>query len=111
LVQLRKSIERFERVGAQVMVVVPHDKERVAAWQKKAGTSYPVLCDPGFVISCRYGVAFQMRIHTDTSNTPGTFVIDKKGTLIWAHIGTGKRNWSDRPAIDEMLAQVEALER
>jgi len=92
-----------------VFLVVPHDKVRVAPWQTKAGEAYAVLCDPGFVASCRYGVAFQMRIHTDTSNTPGTFVIDNQGVLAWAHVGTGRRNWSDRPSIDEVLTKVKAL--
>lgn len=104
-------MDRFQKAEAQVFVVVPHDKARVETWQKKAGVAYPVLCDPGFVASCRYGVAFQMRIHTDTSNTPGTFVIDKEGVLAWAHVGAGRRNWADRPSVEETLAQVEALAR
>jgi len=106
LARLRKEIVRFEKAGAAVLVVVPHDKARVKTWAKKAGGAYPVLCDPGFVASCRYGVAFQMRIHTDTSNTPGTFVIDKAGVLAWAHVGQGKRNWADRPSVDEMLTHA-----
>jgi peroxiredoxin len=108
---LQKATERFEQAGARVVVVVPHDKARVERWQAKAGSAVPVLCDPGFVVSCRYGVAFQMRIHTDTSNTPGTFVIGKDGVLAWAHVGTGQRNWGDRPTIDATLAQVEALSK
>jgi len=107
---LQKATQQFEEAGARVFVVVPHDKARTQRWQAKAGPTVPVLCDPGFVVSCRYGVAFQMRIHTDTSNTPGTFVIDKHGTLVWAHIGTGKRNWGDRPTIEATLAKVKALD-
>ena len=101
--------EQFETAGAKVFVVVPHDKARVVTWQQKAGEGIPVLCDPGFVASCRYGVAFQMRIHTDTSNTPGTFLIDKQGVLVWAHVGTGKRSWGDRPSAAQTLAKVQAL--
>ncbi len=64
------------------------------------------LADPGFLVSSIYGVAFQMRIHTDTSNTPGTFVIDRQGILQWSRIGSGKANWRDRPTIPETLAKV-----
>ncbi len=64
------------------------------------------LADPGFLVSSIYGVAFQMRIHTDTSNTPGTFLIDNQGILRWSHIGSGKANWRDRPTISETLAKV-----
>ena len=70
----------------------------------KAKTKF--LADPGFLVSSIYGVAFQMRIHTDTSNTPGTFVIDRQGILKWSHIGSGKANWRDRPTIPETLAKV-----
>jgi len=111
LVKLRNAAERFEKAGAQLIVVIPHDADRVERWQKRVGDAFPVVCDPGYVASCRYGVAFQMRIHTDTSNTPGTFVIDKKGVLAWSHVGTGKKSWGDRPSVDEILAQVDALGR
>ena len=67
------------------------------------------LADGGFWVSSMYGVAFQMRIHTDTSNTPGTFVIDRQGVLRWSHIGTGRFNWRDRPSADEILEQVRKL--
>ena len=70
-----------------------------------------VLADPGFLVSSMYGVAFQMRIHTDTSNTPGTFVIDRKGRLRWSYIGKGNRNWSDRPKPDAIVAKVKESAR
>lgn len=69
------------------------------------------LADPGFRASALYGVAFQMRIHTDTSNTPGTFVIDKKGIVQWSHIGVGAKNWNDRPTVEETLAKVKEFSK
>jgi len=58
-----------------------------------------------------YGVAFQMRIHTDTSNTPGTFVIDQRGILQWSHVGSGNRNWRDRPTAQETLVKVKEFSK
>lgn len=90
---------------------MPHDRHRVRAWQEQVGKAFRVLADPGFVASCLYGVAFQMRIHTDTSNTPATFVIDREGTLAWAHVGQGKRSWNDRPSVETVLETLRALTR
>ena len=89
--------------------MVPHEKVRARAWLKPAGGAYPVLADPGFAASAAYGVAFQMRIHSDTSNTPGTFIIDPEGVLRWARVGEGEGNWRDRPSVEEVLAELGAL--
>lgn len=98
-------MKQFEEAGAKVFVVIPHERCRVKWWQDRSG-AISVLADAGFWVSSMYGVAFQMRIHTDVSNTPATFVIDRNGVVRWAHIGEGERNWSDRPKEDETLAKV-----
>ncbi len=100
------KIGEIREEGFEALVVVPHDAARVKAWEDRAGGPYPVLADPGFVASCAYGVAFQMRIHVDTSNTPGVFVIDKKGVLRWAHRGEGPKNWADRPDLALVQGEV-----
>ena len=87
-------------------MVVPHERCRTKWWADKAKGKVVFLADGGFGVSSMYGVAFQMRIHTDTSNTPGTFVIDKQGLLRWAHIGQGKKNWADRPSPQQILERV-----
>lgn len=88
-------------------MIVPHERCRTKWWAEKTGRTVPFLADPGFWVSSLYGVACQMRIHTDTSNTPATFVIDKRGIIRWAHIGTGARNWADRPTVETTLAKVQ----
>jgi len=98
-------LKDFEKANAQVFVVVPHERCRTKWWADR-GNPVVFLADPGFWVSSLYGVAFQMRIHSDTSNTPGTFVIDKRGILRWAHIGQGKKNWRDRPTVEQTLAKV-----
>ncbi|MFV2067629.1 MAG: redoxin domain-containing protein, partial [Pirellulales bacterium] len=79
--RLGASLSDFENAGAEVCLIVPHERCRVRWWSEKSGKGLTVLADPGFWVSSLYGVAFQMRIHTDTSNTPGTFVIDPQGVL------------------------------
>ncbi len=101
----------FEAADATFVVIVPHERCRTKWWADKTKGKVKFLADPGFLVSSIYSVAFQMRIHTDTSNTPGTFIIDKKGILRWSHIGSGKANWRDRPTIPETLAKVKEFSR
>ena len=101
----------FKAADATLVVIVPHERCRTKWWVDKAKGKILFLADPGFLVSSIYGVAFQMRIHTDTSNTPGTFVIDKHGILSWSHVGSGKANWRDRPTIPETLAKVKEFSR
>ena len=89
-----------------MVVIVPHERCRTQWWADRTKGKVTFLADPGFLVSSMYGVAFQMRIHTDTSNTPGTFVIDKQGVLKWSRIGSGKANWRDRPTAPDTLAKV-----
>jgi len=105
--ELSSSLSDFEAADATFVIIVPHEKCRTKWWAERAKEKVLFLADPGFLVSSVYGVAFQMRIHTDTSNTPGTFVIDKQGILRWSHIGTGKANWGDRPTTAETLEKVQ----
>lgn len=106
-------------------MIVPHERCRVAWWAHQGSTTNKqhkkrtssadsqvvFLADPGFWVSSMYGVAFQMQIHTDVSNTPGTFLIDQQGILRWAHRGQGKKNYRDRPTVQQTLAKVKELAR
>lgn len=89
--------------------VVPHEKVRVKAWQDRVAHKFPTLADAGYHVPATYGVAFQCRIHTDTSNTPATFLIDKHGVLRWAHVAQGAKNFGDRPSVDEVLDKVREI--
>ena len=106
---MRANIDAFRSFDTEPVLIAPHDKVRVQAWQHEVGGVFPVLADSGFAVSARYGVAFQMRVHTDTSNTPGTFLVAKDGLLKWAHVGQGTRCWSDRPSIEESMAKTRQL--
>lgn len=107
--KLRDSLQEFIDRNTQVIAVVPHETQRVRTWKEIVGEEFPVLADGGFLVSCLYGVAFQMRIHTDTSNTPGTFLIDTEGVVRHIHIGEGSKNWSDRPEISDLLSMIDAI--
>lgn len=65
-----------------------------------------MLMDPSLTVSATYGVAFQMRIHTEVSNRPATFIIDRQGILRYAKRG---EQFGDRPTPDQIVAELERL--
>ena len=67
---------------------------------------YPLLMDPSLTVSSVYGVTGQMRIHTEWSNRPTTFVIDKEGIIRYAYRGT---SFSDRPTASGVMAELMKL--
>jgi len=108
---LRNRIKDFEDAGAQLLVVDPHESYRVRHLLKEAGAQpeelhVPILADPANAISATYGVAFQMKIHTEWSNRPATFVIDQAGVIRSAHRA---RTYGDRPTPERLLAVVRKL--
>ncbi len=109
--KLGSSLKTFSELNTQVVLIVPHESCRTRWWAERAkNDKLTVLADGGFLASCLYGVAFQMRIHSDISNTPGTFLIDRSGILRWAHIGEGKTNWKDRPTVEQVLQQIKSIQ-
>jgi peroxiredoxin len=108
---LRDKIKEFERHGAQVMAVDPHESYRVRHMLRDVGVgpdavAYPILADRANTVSATYGVAFQMGIHTECSNRPATFVIDRDGVIRFERRGT---TFSDRSKPDELLKELDKL--
>lgn len=108
---MRDQVTRFQEAGAQLLAVDPHEHWSAKYLLKDSGLStddlnYPLLADPAQTVSATYGVAFQMRIHTEWSNRPATFIIDKEGILRYARRG---KSFSDRPRPDEILKELKAV--
>ncbi len=110
---MRERLADFRRAGAQVLAVDPHDRWLATHLLKEVGfetsdVHYPLLLDPTNTVSATYGVAFQMRIHTEWSNRPATFIIDRQGILRFAHRG---RSFADRPSPRRVLEKLRALQQ
>jgi peroxiredoxin len=71
-----------------------------------ADLQYPLLLDPTQTVSVMYGVAFQIRIHTEISNRPVTFIIAKQGIWKYAHRGS---YFGDRPSVADIIAELKKL--
>ena len=91
-----------------MLVVDPHESWSAKRFLKDVGlgsgdVGYPLLLDPSLTTSATYGVAMQMRIHTELSNRPAAFVIDREGVLRYERRA---RTFSDRPSPDDLLREV-----
>ena len=112
---MRSSLKNFKDVDAQIIAVDPHESWSAKYMLKDAGAStddlsFPLLMDPSLTVSADYGVAFQMRIHTEISNRPSTFVIDKEGIVQFVQRG---ERFNDRPLpskIMEVLSETAKAE-
>ena len=108
---MRDQLARFKEVDVQLLAVDPHEHWSAKYLLKDSGfdtddLNYPLLTDPAQTVSATYGVAFQMRIHTEWSNRPATFIIDKSGVIRYARVG---KSFADRPRATEILEELRKL--
>jgi peroxiredoxin len=108
---LRAKLAEIKEQSAQLLAVDPHEVWSAKFLLGETGQStddlnFPLLMDPSLTVSATYGVAFQMRIHTEWSNRPATFVIDAEGVLRYAHRGT---SFNDRPTANSVIEELKKL--
>ncbi len=95
-----------------MLAIDPHEQWSAKFLLKETGLTtddlhFPLLVDPAFTVSATYGVAFQMRVHTEWSNRPATYVIDKQGVLRFAHRGNA---FGDRPSAEKVVEELKKLQ-
>lgn len=108
---MRDKLKSLKETDAQLLAVDPHEIWSAKYLLRETGfktddLQFPMLMDPTQTISATYGVAFQMRIHTEVSNRPATFVIDKQGILRYARLA---RTFADRPRPKQIIAEIRKL--
>ena len=109
---MRDRLADLEKLGAQLLAVDPHEAYSARHFLKEVGLAtdeihYPLLVDPACTVSATYGVPFQMRIHTELSNRPATFVIDQDGVIRYARRG---QSFFDRPSPDQIIDELKKLD-
>lgn len=105
---MRDKVGDFTEANAQLLIVDPHESWSAKRFLKDVGlesgdVGYPLLLDPTLTVSATYGVAMQMRIHTELSNRPAAFVIDRNGVIRYERRA---KTFSDRPSPAELLEEV-----
>jgi len=108
---LRSKIKQFKELDTVLLAVDPHDGVSAKYLLKEAGATtddldFQLLVDPMFHASSQYGVSFQMRIHTEWSNRPATFLIDKSGILRFSQRA---ETFNDRPNVNRLFELIRAL--
>lgn len=111
LAQLREKLASLDELDAQLLAIDPHESWPAKHLLKETGSdtsdiNFPLLLDPTQTVSATYGVAFQMRIHTELSNRPATFIIDKDGVIRYERRAT---TFGDRPSPSEIVEQLNKL--
>lgn len=108
---MREELDRLKQRDAELLAVDPHEIYSAKFLLKETGfrtedLQFPLLMDASQTLSATYGVAFQMRIHTELSNRPSTFLIDKKGVLRYAKRGI---SFADRPKPAEIVRELKKI--
>ncbi len=100
--------DEIARRGAEVVILFPGPAETVDQFLEQARSQtdgkpelpYPLVLDKDFAITDR------LDIRGDLAK-PSTYILDKKGDLVYAYVGA---NPTDRPSIQAVLNQLEKLQ-
>lgn len=87
----RHAAQGLELVG--VSVDAPGEGEEVRSFVREFGVTYPIWLDPEERVTSTFRLI----------GVPGTFLIDRKGTLLWKHMGPVE---ADDPALTRALTKA-----
>lgn len=94
----------FEKRDAEVLVVFPGPSEHVQKFiddaAKKPELPFPLLLDADMKVCDRLGIRGDLA-------KPSTYVLDKKGNVVYAYVG---ETLTDRPSLKAILAQLDKLQ-
>jgi peroxiredoxin len=103
---LKARYADFQKRQAEVLVVFPGPKDQVAEFIKQAqapthdaALPFPVLLDPDTSVCEKLGIKGDLA-------KPSTFILDKKGNVVYAYVG---KTVTDRPSLKAILAQLDKL--
>jgi peroxiredoxin len=104
--RLIAQYDEFTKRDAEVLLVFPGPKDHVEQFVKKAErgielepTPFPVLLDENFAAVDKLGIRGDLA-------KPSTYIIDKKGQVRFAYVGT---NSGDRPSVKALLQQLDQI--
>ncbi|MFB6282246.1 MAG: peroxiredoxin family protein [Haloferacaceae archaeon] len=110
---LAGRIDEFRERDAAVVSVLPEPVERAEAWQEQYDLPYPLLADPDAAVGEAYGQPVRFgplgRVSDFFGRMPEVVVVDRRAEppeIAYVHRG---RSTFDRPGIDDLLAELDAL--
>ena len=109
--RVKKRYDEFEARDAEVVSVLPDDRETATEWQKQYHLPFPVLADPDTELGDRFDQPTRFgllgKLHDVIGRMPAAIVLDLRGdepVERYAHRGDSR---TDRPRIDELLEAVD----
>lgn len=110
---LADRINEFHDRDCEVVSIVPEPTERVEEWQLQYELPYPLLADPEAKVGEAYDQPVRFGFLGDLSDflgrMPELVIVDRRGgasEVVYTHRG---RSTFDRPEIDEVLAELDAV--
>jgi peroxiredoxin Q/BCP len=100
---LKEDDQAFSSLKTTVVVVAPHDAETVAEYWKREALPMIGLPDQEGRLAELYGQEWRL---LKLGRMPALFLIDRKGTLAYAHYG---ESMADIPKNSEMLRILEGM--
>ncbi|KPN29929.1 putative acetyltransferase [Halolamina pelagica] len=109
--RVKKRYDEFEARDAEVVSVLPEDRETATEWQKQYHLPFPTLADPDTELGDRFDQPTRFgllgKLHDVIGRMPAAIVLDLRGdepVESYAHRGDSR---TDRPRIDELLEAVD----
>jgi peroxiredoxin len=102
---MREAYGNFEKVGAQIIVVAPHDTQKMASYWTEKKLPFPGIPDPDGKLRKLYG---QQRKILKFGLMPAQFVIDTQGQVVYAHYAASMK---DIPSNELILSIIDSKEK
>lgn len=80
--QMKQDIKQFTDRMAQIVVIAPHETEKVKAYWKKENIPFIGIPDPDGKIGKLYGQEWNL---IKLGRMPALFIIDQKDTIVFSH--------------------------
>ncbi len=105
MAQLRQGYEAFQKRDTEIIVVGPEKQKSFSAFWTRHDLPFIGLPDPGHTVLKRFGQEVNL---FKLGRMPAQVLIDKNGTVRFAHYG---HSMTDIPANEEILGLLDEIER
>jgi len=100
---MKQDIKQFTDRKAQIIVIAPHEAEKVKAYWNKENLPFTGIPDPDGRLGKLYGQEWKL---IKLGRMPALFIIDQKGTIAFAQYAN---NMADIPGNGTLLQILEEL--
>lgn len=97
---MQAEYHRFRARGAEVLAIAVQGVTQASVVRELGRLEFPVLADESHAVSEAFGVFNRLG---DNLAAPAVFIIDKRGRIIWSHIG---RDANDYPTPSDILSRM-----